>query len=310
MNNLIELHGKKIYFKNIVGYGCSFMAGAECCDDIMRIDMDLTAVNEVKLTNGRNMHRFYQEYTKPEYIEKGLINPYFLTNNQFDWNKVRDHEKKNSWFNLLAENFEGTHRNMSVSGESFSGMQHRHMKDVAENAISDEDLIIIGLTSITRFFYIDNSGKKCNSLIGWPNIGWPTLNSGDIDEDFYKKYISYLGSSNNLLWDMLRSIYYFKNLKNPVIFVPQFVTYYLDDDVNYDPTIKHLMESFLKSSELIPLTMNFPNMLHDEFFYGPCVTSGIPSTSMKMSGLHPSRPQHQKFAANIYNYLKCDNNGK
>lgn len=304
MSNVIKLHGKELYFKNIVGYGCSFMSGAESCDDTVRLDMDLDAVNQAKLiNNGMDIAQFYKNYVRQEDIAAGLVNPLYLTDNAFDWKKLREYEKKNSWFNFLVKNFEGIHRNMSLPGGSFCDMQYKHMQDVTNNAINDEDLIIVGLTSSERVWYINNNREQCNAILGWPDIGWPKLSSGSVDEDFYKKYILHLGNHNNSLWDMLRSIYYFKNLKNPIIFVPQWTTNYFHDDFNYDPIIKRLMETFLESSELIPLTMSFPNTV-DDFFYGPG-NNLIPSTSNKMSGLHPSSQQQQQFANNIYNYLKC-----
>lgn len=304
MTNYIYLNNKKIYFENIVGYGCSFMAGSESVDHELRPDMSFEEINKYKYDY--ECRNFFINFCSDIDCTEKRVNPEFCKYNEdgsrymLDWDKLNSVAKSKSWFNLFGKNFDCTVTNNAKGGGSFEYMQFTHMTDVINNKISDNDLIVVGITSVNRWLRFDKM-HPMNVLYGWPGIGWPTLPSGEVDEVFYKKYTNYIGSDINMMWDTIRTLYYFNSLKNQVIFVPQFVNY-----TNNNPVIENIKytsffdmwETITKKENFLPWHISFLSI--EDFGYLP--NNGKPK-NFKMAGSHPNQEQHKQFAKLLFDYL-------
>ena len=291
MINTINLKDKKITFDRIIGYGCSFMAGAESIDHTVRIDMSKEEVENVKKL-GCGPATFYTKCVRPEDAQKGLINPDYVISGQINFEEIQKREKQNSWFRFFCDNFKGNHLNRAESGAGLEYMVHCYINDMFEKKISEKDLILVALTSTNRFFYYTSCGKFKNSLLV-ADTTWPSTT-------LYKEYITHLGNENNLFWNYLKNLHFFKNIKNQVIFVPQWINDFSITETS--PVIKNLWTDFLTWEDLIPLQdINFRN--YKDFGYNILHEGKVIGTP-EMCGIHPSKEQHERFALDLYEYLK------
>ena len=170
-------------YTRLVAYGCSFTAGTELVD-----------------------HLFYNSSEDQLDEKKRNDSKYFDISNFLDnqtLQKVRLEEKKHSYAAHIANNLDLQLVNNGIVGASNDYMIYCYERDRATGKLFDTDLILFGLTSNSRWFFIDNDGNPCRPMLGYPHpyTEWRSAK-------LYKHFINTCGNPNNLLYNQIRSIKY------------------------------------------------------------------------------------------------------
>lgn len=170
-------HNQEIHFDRIVAYGCSYTAGAELSDYLGFPDISIAESENLKRTT--SPHEFYQ----------------ILSTNMEKHNILRGdldaYNQEHAWPSYLSKRFGVDCINQASNGASNQYMVHAIERDLANNIIKDTDLIIVGLTSYSRWFYLDNTATPRKPLVGYySEIEWPT-------REFYDNYLVYVSGTND-----------------------------------------------------------------------------------------------------------------
>ena len=94
----IALNGKEIEFDRIVGYGCSFMAAAECLDHLINTEYsDMRKINELKRKFKHDGSAIYQYLTSKKYVEAGKVDEkYIWESESLNYPFLFEEQKRNS----------------------------------------------------------------------------------------------------------------------------------------------------------------------------------------------------------------------
>ena len=292
----INLNGKEIEFDRIVGYGCSFMAAAECLDHLINSDYsDLQKVNELKRKFKYDGSAIYNYLSSKKYCDAGKVDEkYIWEPGTVNYPFLFEEQKTKSWLQKLSDRFNVPCVNNAWSGGSLQSMQYFHEVDVLDGKIQETDLIVVGLTSIVRWFYLDNSGNPMHPLFGYNSHQWG-------ENGLYETFA--LNFSDNhafLVHNALTAIRYFANIKNPVIFVPSFTDLQKIQEWHPTPegtTISRLFQDTINRINLLSCSFND---VHNFDYSDEEAMKGF-------AGMHPTIQHHEKFADVVYQELT--NNG-
>jgi hypothetical protein len=173
--------------KRLIAYGCSQTAALETNDSELMPELE-----HVKKQYGA-MH-FLQE------VEKIIPN--------FNIQEYIDKQKQNSYANLLAFKLGIDCINRSEPGDSNSAMLWKIDRDIANDDIKNNDLIIIGITTRERALYF--GPRKIKSIM----LGYPDTWDNRI---FHKSFLNYYNPELNAfdLSKNLRSLLYIEKTKLP-----------------------------------------------------------------------------------------------
>lgn len=132
-------------FDRIVAYGCSYTAGQELGDAII-LGKTHEEVDEYKRNNGIHCIKgvYGDEKTRA---------------------KCTELSSKLSWPNYIAEKLNIPCLNRAELGTSVNEFIFNIERDIAKNVLRDTDLILVGLTTPTRFSWITDSGKMVTRFI-------------------------------------------------------------------------------------------------------------------------------------------------
>jgi len=288
----INLNGKEIEFDRIVGYGCSFMAGAECLDHLINTEYsDLQKINNLKRKFKYDGSAIYQYLTSKNYVESGKVDKkYIWEPESLNYTFLFEEQKKNSWIQRLSDRFQVPCVNNAWSGGSLQSMQYFHEVDVLDGKIQETDLIVVGLTSFVRWFYLDNSGNPMHPLFGYDSHNW---GKNGLYEAFA---LEFADNHVFLVHNALTAIRYFANIKNPVIFVPSFTDL---------PKLQewHPIPEKTNISRLFEDTINRINLLSCSFNDVHNFDYSDEEAIKKFAGMHPTIDHHQQFADVVYKEL-------
>ena len=100
----INLNGKEIEFDRIVGYGCSFMAAAECLDHLINTDYsDLQKVNELKRKFKYDGSAIYNYLSSKKYCDAGKVDEkYIWEPGTVNYPFLFEEQKTKSWLQKLG----------------------------------------------------------------------------------------------------------------------------------------------------------------------------------------------------------------
>ena len=288
----IIFNGSKIEFDRIVGYGCSFMAGAECLDHLINTEYsDLSKINELKRKFKYDGSAIYQYLASKKYVESGKVDEkYIWEPGTVNYPFLFSEQKKNSWLQRLSDRFQVPCLNNAWSGGSLQSMQYFHEENLLEGKINDTDLIVVGLTSLVRWFYLDKTCKPMHPLFGYDSHNWG-------ENGLYGSFaLEFSDNHTFLVHNALTSIRYFANIKNPVIFVPSFVT--IPQLKSWHPipegtTISKMFDDTIKNINLVSCSFNDVH----SFDYSD------EEAVKKFAGMHPTIEHQQQFGDVVYKEL-------
>lgn len=288
----ITFNGKEIEFDKIVGYGCSFMAGAECLDHLINTEYsDLQKINKLKRKFKYDGSAIYQYLTSKKYVETGKVDEKYIWEPEtLNYPFLFEEQKRNSWLQRLSDRFQVPCVNNAWSGGSLQSMQYFHEENVLDGKINDTDLIIVGLTSLVRWFYLDKTGSPLHPLFGYDSHNWGK-------NGLYAAFaLEFSDNHSFLVYNALTAIKYFSNIKNPVIFVPSFVT--MSQLRSWHPlpegtTISKMFDDTIKNINLLSCSFNDVH----SFDYSD------EEAVKKFAGMHPTIDHQQQFGDLVYKEL-------
>lgn len=154
-------------YKRIVAYGCSFTAGDELPDaQILGISED--EIDTLK-RSGISRRDLYGKYD-PEIIKLG---------------------KTLSWVRWLSDRYGVDYSNRAQGGGSLPQMVFRIERDLRIGNIREDDLVLVGLTSMYRWFQFDNKGNEHS---------WVLSYSLDKTAKFNDALVNYYVNDYNIVW--------------------------------------------------------------------------------------------------------------
>lgn len=181
----------EINFDRIVSYGCSFTAGSELYDHHgleMTEDQLRQFVSKRKITGS---YQLYKELkTVPEII-----------------NNITENNAKLSWPNYVARHFNVYHENRAVPGSALSHTVYKILSDLHTAQITPTDLILVGLTTPTRWFQFLSDGTPTWGVLGH---GWKGL----IDPSHRKFLEENWFNAYNTFYHYFKDIAFLSNLSD------------------------------------------------------------------------------------------------
>jgi hypothetical protein len=172
----------KIEFDRIVSYGCSVTSGFELADTLIFADKSQQEIDRLKIKLG------IEGYIKE--IEK-IIPPI----------QVSHLESTRSWIRFLAEKLNVDYVSRAVPGGCCQSSVYFLERDLSTGFIRDTDMIIVGHTEHSRWFWIDNNGQPRYPCIGGTNDRWPS-------SSFHKDFVAYVGNEHHLSYHWFNGIKY------------------------------------------------------------------------------------------------------
>jgi len=142
---------KNFPYKRIISYGCSLTAGSELTDhEFLGITED-ELFDLVKKRNMKGSHEVFQFFKLTSMTHKQLL-------------------AKNasvSWPNYVAQNFNVPLVNKAMPGTSLSHATYNILNDLHYNAIEEDDLVLVGITSPSRWFQFTDKGEEFGGVFGF-----------------------------------------------------------------------------------------------------------------------------------------------
>ncbi len=138
-------------FNRIIAYGCSITSGMELGDT-------LTDTQKEKL---------------------GMVS--YLK-------QLTDEDHKHSWPKYIADHFNVEYINRAVPGGNSQSSVYFLEQDL-NSIITEHDLILIGHSEMTRWFWIDHDNKPNHGCMGGSDTRWPS-------KEFHKDFITYIGNKH------------------------------------------------------------------------------------------------------------------
>ena len=265
----IERNGQTISFNRIVAYGCSYTAGSELADHIVTCpNMSMNEIDTLKRSMGM------MEW-----------NIKYLPGTDTDGQRTKvEHEL--AWPNKLAKHFEVPCLNRSRSGSSLQYSQYSIDKDISDGVITDKDLIIVGITSPHRWFYLNENGEPQRPIMGY-HWNWPS-------ESFHKEFVLEIYNTYFIAYNFYNSMNYLDMLSDKLNgrILLQPVHNAIDGHLrNFE---KELDPDFLK---LVTTMRDFKSILDPAYSFSELVD--WKNTNDCHGGNHPKEYIHQIFAKHL-----------
>ena len=165
-------------FNKIVAYGCSFTAGQELGDaDILGISHD--EVDRLKAEHGLGDQAYRKVYGK---LAK----------------EAEAHGKTLAWPSQLAKKVNLPCSNRAANGSNLSNVIFKIQKDMRDGSLKETDLIIVGITSPNRFFYLSEKASEINQVFNFRET-W-------VDPKLYDALIVDYANDVNLMYQYIRDL--------------------------------------------------------------------------------------------------------
>ena len=271
----IKRNNKLIHYNRVVAYGCSFTVGEETADTFVRPGLTLDQIDDEKRSMG---------------MEAWLFK--YLTPNKANSPQRKREANSNSWANQLAAMLGVPCVNNSRSGNSMECMIYEIEKDLFTGKITENDLILVGCTSMTRYFWIDEKLELKRLLLNYHLDEWP---SKELHDEFLKGANDYFLFYKYALCmrhlDLLS-----KSIDGRLLLFN--CHFNLIGNIGNSPKVK-------SSSEFSDLIMHLAinNSFLDEGYSFNKILDWYKDTH---GGMHPKRHHHTQFAEHFYNLMKCD----
>lgn len=279
----IVRNGKPISFNRIVAYGCSHTAGSELADHLFW-HTPITAMELDKI--------------KRKWTADGRRGEFYLKNPSLQqYDQINEAGKKISWPAQVAKRFGVPIVNKAVPGASMQGIIYSIEQDLYEGNISDNDLVLIGATSMDRFLHFKKQEKNTWPDVATPIIGcpwlWPT-------EKFHNDFVEYVADDYFLLFNYFNSLKYLDLLseRHQGRFLVQFIHHTIHDYSSFLSN-KSLHKRFMG---MVTATDNFKSIIDHEIAFGNLVNWNNESQVHGFMHLHIE--YHEQLADLIVKKLK------
>lgn len=256
-------------YKRIVAYGCSFTAGDEL-GDATGLGMPEDEVDALK-RSGLSRGQLYGSGT----VE----------------HRCAEIGRKLSWPRWLSEKYSVPYSNRAMAGGSVQQMVFRIERDYRTGLINDDDLVLVGITSMFRWFQFNHSGKE----LTWV-FGHPISNINNYNNVLIQNYVN----DYNILWTYYLHLNYLEMLskEKPNIKLFHALTpfsrerSFLIEDENLESSFRETIDSFKFTCFL-----NFDHGLAE-------VYSHLPPEQVTHGYGHPKVKIQQEFANLLYAWIE------
>jgi hypothetical protein len=258
--------------KRLIAFGCSFTAGCELLDHTLPPPY-------FALKKELPIFKWY------EVISKDLESFRQLNLN-------REKEKYLAWPAKLSNILDLDFVSFAIGGNSNEKILWQIEKAICDNIITNEDLVVIGLTSANRSIFFNDSDNE--------PVPFLLADSSFIEKSFSKNFYTYFNDSK-ILWNYIRDLEHYlwlkKKINNNLFLVHMEVPFLINQPHKwgltnlgkqadfFDKKIKELMLSnlFLSQSEYL-----YKDLAEtDKFNHG-----------------HPKEYVHQQFALTLSKYFQ------
>jgi hypothetical protein len=198
------------------------------------------------------------------------------------WLNINQNIAWNSaWAAHLAKRLNVEFENRAKGGTSIDEHYYNIVRDLHLNKIKDDDLVVVGLTSVERLFLFDNGSPK-TKMFGL-DFQWKDLN-------FRNKLVTEIFNDQLLLWNYCKTLLLFKSLESKIHIRLQFMRpsfHFLDTQFNKNTKgVDFFISDTYKQIEHMLFLKNKFLIIKDE-----SETCGFG---------HPSEICHIRFAEEIY----------
>jgi hypothetical protein len=259
----ITFKNNEITFNRIVAYGCSLTAGMELADEIIVPEFTKTEIDEYKNKNGI----------------KGWMD---LLQTKMPLSEVLRIENNLAWPKILADHFGVDYANRAVYGSNSDSSIYFIEQDL-KTFLTPFDLILVGHSETTRYFWLDETGTPNHGCIGGVDDRWPSL----VFHDEYKSLIK----SPHLIYQWIKDIKYLDMLSQKLD--GRILQQYCSQTYKEEVVIKNID----KPSDI----SNLYSIIDEDYSFNSIVEWSNPDHIHKFT--HPKQKFHKMFAEHIINKL-------
>lgn len=191
-----------IEFDRIVAYGCSMTCGDETMDHVFVDALTEYEVDKTKIDmGGLYCPTWNAKYYTPQYCSDKTL---FDENGRWIWGEQLRRTKEVAWPRWLADKFNVPWVNRGLGGAGIEYAIYCYEEDLATGKIGDKDLVLFGLTTPHRWFWISEDGLVKKPLLSF-NADWPS-------PKFHQEYVATVGNMYQSYWDYYWQIKYIDGL--------------------------------------------------------------------------------------------------
>jgi len=166
---------QKLNFDRIISYGCSITSGFEL-GDVIITDIDVDTYKR------KSSIQHWIECLK----EKNVLEKVDMIGRQIAWPKY------------IAKHYNVELDNRAIVGGSIQSTVYQIEHDLINNKINDNDLILVGITDTSKFFWIDDNNISHHANMGGIDTRWPS-------KTFHKEFIKF-SNQHHLQFNWYQSI--------------------------------------------------------------------------------------------------------
>jgi hypothetical protein len=268
----IKRNQQTIAFNRIVAYGCSHTAGSELADHLFWHE-PITAVELDKIKRSYNDKR----------------TDFYNKNPRLGSQEAMEAQSHLSWAAQVAKRLDVKFLNKGLSGGSMQSIVYLIERDFADGVISDNDLILVGATSMDRWMYFSKEERggwphAAIPIIGYPGL-WPT-------EKFHNDFVEHVADDYFTLYNYFNTLKYLDLLSSRfngrILVQPLHQT--VNDYIGF-VSDKHLNKRFISMIESIN---KFTSIIDHDVCFGNLVNWGNQSQVHGFN--HPHIRYHEQLA--------------
>lgn len=255
-------------YKRLVVYGCSFTAGDELADALV-LGMTEDEVDLLK-RSGISRQELYGNLHN-ECIRVG---------------------KTLTWARWLADHYNVPYSNRARGGGSLQQMVYRIERDYHNGLTHEDDLVIVGLTSMFRWFQFSRKGDELSWVFNTEMSGLQELN---------EKLLEYYVTPQNIIWTYHLYLNYMQMLadKRKNIFAINAISPFSaessftakNEGVELSPEFNKTIDGF-----------QYPFILNPNYGMGQ-IYAHLPKEEATHGYGHPKVKYHKEFAKLVANWI-------
>jgi len=255
-------------YKRLVVYGCSFTAGDELGDSLV-LGIPEDEVDLLK-RNGISRQELYGKL-HDECIREG---------------------KTLTWARWLSEHYNVPYSNRAKGGGSLQQMVYRMERDYYNGVTHEDDLVIVGLTSMFRWFQFSRSGYEMSWVFNTDLSGIPELNQSLVEH-----YVT----PQNIIWNYHLCLNYMQMLadKRKNIFAVNAISPFSSEiafttsmqNAVFPPDFTKMLNGF-----------EYPFLLNSKYGMGQ-IYAHLPKEEATHGYGHPKVKYHKEFAKLVAEWI-------
>jgi hypothetical protein len=247
-------------FDRIVAYGCSLTAGMELADELVT-GLSKQEIDRQKRTIGiRNWWDLLESYATVEQISE-------IENNL-------------AWPRYVADYFGVSYVNRAVHGGNSDSSIYFIESDL-KNFLTTKDLILVGHSETTRYFWLDQHGSPQHACMGGTDLRWPSA-------DFHQQFRSF-ANPHHLTYQWTKDIKYLDMLSHRL--GGRLLQQYCSHTYHEHAIVNNL------TSHIDSVT----SMIDEDYSFNSIVTWSDPDQVHAFT--HPTKQLHEIFAKHLIDKL-------